>query len=61
MEYAIKLTQQHLQVISAGLCELPYRVAAPVIDAVNKQIQLSAPPHVDEHHIPPAWPDTSKP
>lgn len=39
MEHLIKLNAQQLQVISAALCELPFRVAAPVIDAINKQIQ----------------------
>ena len=39
MEHTIKLTAQQLQVISAGLCEMPYRMAAPVVDAINRQIQ----------------------
>jgi hypothetical protein len=34
----IELTQQQLQIISSALCELPFRVVAPVIDSINNQI-----------------------
>jgi hypothetical protein len=43
MEHTITLNQQQLQIISAALCEIPYRVAAPVIDSIQKQLQ-SPPP-----------------
>jgi bifunctional pyridoxal-dependent enzyme with beta-cystathionase and maltose regulon repressor activities len=39
MEHTIKLNDKHLQIISAALCEMPFRVAAPVVDAINRQIQ----------------------
>lgn len=32
------LTDQHLQIIGAALAEMPYRVAAPVMDEINRQI-----------------------
>ena len=35
---ALTLTDQHLQIIGAALAELPYRVAAPVMDEINRQI-----------------------
>lgn len=38
MEISIKLTQQHLHVIGAALGERPFREAAPVIAAIEKQI-----------------------
>ena len=34
----LSLTDRHLQIIGAALAELPYRVAAPVMDEINKQI-----------------------
>ena len=34
----LKLTDQQMQIIGAALAELPYRVAAPVIDEINRQI-----------------------
>ena len=34
----LTLTDQHLQIIGAALAEMPYRVAAPVLDEINKQI-----------------------
>lgn len=34
----LTLTDQHLQIIGAALAELPYRVAAPVMDEINRQI-----------------------
>ena len=44
MEHTIKLTAQQLQVISAALCEMPYRMAAPVVDAINRQINQTGTP-----------------
>jgi hypothetical protein len=35
----LTFTQQQLQVLSAALVELPYRVAGPVIADINQQIQ----------------------
>ena len=34
----LELTQEHLQIIGAALAELPFRVAAPVIEEINRQI-----------------------
>ena len=41
MRYAMKLelTQEQLQIIGAALSELPYRLAAPVIAEINRQIE----------------------
>lgn len=34
----LDLTEEHLQIIGAALSEMPYRVAAPVIAEINKQL-----------------------
>ena len=34
----LTLTDQQLQIIGAALAEMPYRVAAPVMDEINRQI-----------------------
>jgi hypothetical protein len=52
MEHLIKLNSGQLQIISAALCEIPYRMAAPIIDSINKQInkgQTSQP--LDENGV----------
>ena len=38
MEYIIKLTEQDLQILSAALGEIPFKIAAPLVDKLNKQI-----------------------
>jgi hypothetical protein len=35
----IEFTQQQLQILNTALIELPYRVAAPLIDHINHQIK----------------------
>ena len=35
----LSLNQEQLTVINAALMEVPYRVAAPLIQDINKQIQ----------------------
>ncbi len=50
----IELTQQQLQIISSALCELPFRVVAPVIDSINKQLsskQFESSQPLDENGI----------
>jgi len=37
-EYTIKLTEQDLQTLSAGLGEIPFKIAAPLVGKLNKQI-----------------------
>ena len=39
MDYMIRFSENDLQVLSAALVELPYRMAAPLIDKINKQIE----------------------
>ena len=34
----LELTQEQLQIIGAALSDLPYRVAAPVLAEINRQI-----------------------
>lgn len=41
MEYTLKLSDQHMQVLNAALVEMPFRVASPVIQEINRQIQAS--------------------
>lgn len=38
MEYTIKLDGKDFPVLSAALAELPYKIVAPLIDKINKQI-----------------------
>lgn len=38
MEYTLVFTEKQLQVLNASLCEAPYKIAAPVINEINKQI-----------------------
>lgn len=35
----LTLTDQQLQIIGAALAELPYRVAAPVMEEIRRQIE----------------------
>jgi hypothetical protein len=37
--FNLKLTPEQLQVISAALSEMPYRLAAPLIDEINRQLR----------------------
>ncbi len=41
MTYTLTLTNQQLQIIGAALSELPYRVSAPVIEEINRQLAES--------------------
>lgn len=38
-QFSITLTLAELQVIDAALAETPYRIAAPVIQRINQQLQ----------------------
>ena len=38
MNHTLTLTDQQLQIIGAALAELPYRVAAPVMAEIERQI-----------------------
>lgn len=35
----IEFNEQQLQILSAAIIELPYRISAPLIEHINKQIQ----------------------
>jgi hypothetical protein len=37
--FTLKLTEQHLSVLSSALLKHPYGEAAPVVNEINKQIQ----------------------
>ena len=43
MKVNLKLTEDHLRIIGAALAELPYRVAAPVLAEINRQIAAQQP------------------
>ena len=34
----LELTEQDLQILSAALGEIPFKIAAPLVDKLNKQI-----------------------
>lgn len=38
----ITLPDQHWQVIGSALAELPYRVAAPVLEEISRQLETAA-------------------
>lgn len=38
MEYCITLTQEELNILSAALVELPFKMSAPLISKINKQL-----------------------
>lgn len=39
MKIKLELTQDQLNVLNAVLIEIPYRMAAPLINNINKEIQ----------------------
>jgi hypothetical protein len=39
--YSIQLTQQQLSIIDAALQEMPHRLAAPLIQDINRQLTES--------------------
>ncbi len=38
MTYKIELTEQDLQVLNIALGEIPFKIAAPLVEKLNKQI-----------------------
>ncbi len=48
--FTISFTIEDLQVIDAALAEIPYRIAAPIINKINKQLATS--PSDDEEEQP---------
>jgi hypothetical protein len=42
MTYTLTLTQEQLNVIAAGLQEMPFKHAAPLVAEINKQISEQA-------------------
>ncbi|MER9166206.1 hypothetical protein NKI12_02305 [Mesorhizobium australicum] len=38
MEHVIKLTDEQLNLVGAGLAELPFKLAQPVIVAIHQQL-----------------------
>ena len=43
MMHTLTLTDEQLQIIGAALAELPFRVAAPVISEINRQLAAQQP------------------
>ena len=41
--YTLTLSDEQMQIIGAALAELPFRVAAPVISEINKQLAAQQP------------------
>lgn len=48
MTYTLALTQEQLSVIAAGLQELPFKLAAPIVAEINKQISTQMQPQAVE-------------
>lgn len=38
MTIKVELTEQDLQILSAALGEIPFKIAAPLVEKLNKQI-----------------------
>lgn len=38
-QFTLIFTKEQLQVLNAALIEIPFRVAAPLIEQINQQIQ----------------------
>ena len=38
MEYVFRLDEKDVEILSAALVELPYKIVAPLIDRLNRQI-----------------------
>jgi hypothetical protein len=38
MTIKLELTEQDIQILSAALGEIPFKLAAPLVDKLNKQI-----------------------
>ena len=49
MKVNLKLTEDHLRIIGAALSEMPYRVAAPVLAEINRQLAAQQPKPEDAH------------
>lgn len=50
MSYKLELTEQDLQILSAGLCKLPYEIVAPLIVRINQQISEQQQPK-ENHQV----------
>jgi hypothetical protein len=48
MTYTLTLSQEQLNVIAAGLSELPFKHAAPVVAEINKQVSGQMKPQAVE-------------
>ena len=44
----LELTLEQLQIIGAALSEMPYRVAAPLVAEINKQIEAQKEDDTDD-------------
>lgn len=49
--HTLNLTDQQLQVIASGLVEMPYRVSAPVIAEITRQLQQATPHMGDDQPV----------
>jgi hypothetical protein len=48
MEYVLKLNEQQITIIGAALAEMPFKVAQPVLAAIQAQIDNAAPTNEQE-------------
>lgn len=47
--HKIELSADHLNVVGAALAELPFKIAQPVINAIQKQLEAEAKPVAEEN------------
>jgi hypothetical protein len=51
-KFSLEFSQDQLNVLNQALIELPFRIAAPLIQQINMQIQKQFDEKVDEHDMP---------
>lgn len=53
--YHMEFTEEQMQTMNAAICELPYRVAAPFIADVNRQLKGQ----IGDNEFPDAVPENN--
>lgn len=49
MKYTIEFTEEELNAVAAAIAEMPYRMAKPLMDNIQNQVnQLGMPPQHEE-------------
>jgi hypothetical protein len=46
-KYSLQLTAEQIQVIESGLVELPFKLSAPILNEISKQLQAAVDSETD--------------